>query len=65
MPKLKSHKGALKRFKATKGGVKFRRANRNHILTKKNKSRKRNLRVDNLFLASSDAKTVTRTMRGS
>ncbi|MBQ1271980.1 MAG: 50S ribosomal protein L35, partial [Clostridia bacterium] len=33
MPKLKSHKGAAKRFSVTKGGkVKLNRANRRHIL---------------------------------
>lgn len=42
--KLKSHKGAAKRFKKTAGGYKFRNANRNHILTKKAQSRKRRLR---------------------
>lgn len=42
--KMKSHKGAAKRFKKTAGGYKFRNANRNHILTKKAKSRKRRLR---------------------
>lgn len=35
MHKAKTHKGAAKRFRRTKNGVKFRRANRNHILTKK------------------------------
>lgn len=42
--KIKSHKGAAKRFKKTASGFKFRNANRNHILTKKAKSRKRRLR---------------------
>ena len=36
MPKMKSNRGAVKRFKVTKSGlVKHRQMNRNHILTKK------------------------------
>ena len=42
--KSKSHKGAAKRFKEMANRIKFRRANRNHILTKKRPSRKRRLR---------------------
>ena len=62
MPKLKTNKSASKRFKRTaSGGFKHRSSGKNHILTKKNQSRKRKLRVDNLFLAPSDAKTVKRT----
>lgn len=45
MPKIKSKSGALKRFiKKGNGTFKFRRANRNHILTKKSSKRKRHLR---------------------
>lgn len=45
MPKLKTHKGAQKRFKLTaKGKIKRRKAFASHILTKKNQKRKRNLR---------------------
>jgi len=36
MPKLKTNRGAAKRFRATASGYKFRHKNRNHILTKKN-----------------------------
>jgi large subunit ribosomal protein L35 len=45
MPKLKSHRGAAKRFKKTAGG-KFRRsaAFKRHILTSKSTKRKRSLR---------------------
>lgn len=42
--KLKSVRGAGKRFKATANGFKHRAKNRNHILTKKSTKRKRNLR---------------------
>ncbi|OGT38844.1 MAG: 50S ribosomal protein L35 [Gammaproteobacteria bacterium RIFCSPHIGHO2_12_FULL_38_14] len=46
MPKLKSNRGAAKRFRATgNGGFKCRSANRNHILTKKSTKRKRHLRT--------------------
>ena len=42
MPKLKTNRGAAKRFKKTaSGGYKYRQANRNHILTKKSTKRKR------------------------
>lgn len=44
--KLKSNRGAAKRFRATaNGGFKCRSANRNHILTKKTTQRKRHLRA--------------------
>lgn len=44
MPKLKSNRGAAKRFRKTAGGYKCRSAYRNHILTKKSIKRKRHLR---------------------
>ena len=45
MPKMKSHKGARKRFKITGSGkVKRMRAFKSHILTKKSSKRKRRLR---------------------
>lgn len=45
MPKLKSHRGAAKRFKLTGSGkVKRAQSMKNHILTKKTTKRKRNLR---------------------
>ena len=44
MPKLKTHKGAAKRFKLTASGkVKRGRAQLRHILTSKSKKRKRKL----------------------
>ncbi len=44
MPKLKTHKGASKRFKKTASGkVKRRHAFARHILTSKARSRKRKL----------------------
>lgn len=44
MPKLKTHKGAAKRFKKTgTGKIKRRHAFARHILTSKTRSRKRRL----------------------
>lgn len=58
MPKMKTRKAAAKRFKKTKSGkVKHKRAYRNHLLTKKRKKRKRQLR-DEKYLDSGDAKKV-------
>ena len=45
MPKLKTHRGAAKRFKKTASGKFMRsKAFKRHILTSKSRSRKRNLR---------------------
>jgi large subunit ribosomal protein L35 len=45
MPKLKSHRGAKKRFKVTANGKVLRgHSMHSHILTKKSSKRKRNLR---------------------
>ena len=43
--KLKSNRGAAKRFRKTAGGYKCKSVNRNHILTKKTTKRKRRLRA--------------------
>ncbi len=46
MPKLKTHKGTAKRIKITGSGKLIRaRAYRNHILAKKSKARKRNIKT--------------------
>lgn len=53
MPKLKSHRGAKKRFKLTsKGRVKRGHSLANHILTKKTQKRKRKLRKSALVSKS-------------
>ncbi|MCP4724011.1 MAG: 50S ribosomal protein L35 [bacterium] len=45
MPKMKTRRGAAKRFKVTASGkVKREKGFANHILTKKSTKRKRNLR---------------------
>lgn len=44
--KLKTHKGAAKRFRVTKKGIVVARSsNTNHLLYKKSKSRKRRLKL--------------------
>ncbi|HAC35002.1 MAG TPA: 50S ribosomal protein L35 [Gammaproteobacteria bacterium] len=45
MPKLKTNRGAAKRFRRTASGrVKITQSHRRHILTKKSTKRKRHLR---------------------
>ncbi len=51
MPKLKTHRGAKKRFKFTaKGKIKRSKAFKSHILTKKTKKRKRNLKSQTIVV---------------
>jgi large subunit ribosomal protein L35 len=61
MPKLKSNRGAAKRFRATANGFKCRRSFRNHILTKKSTKRKRQLRTIGR-IDKSDMKSVARML---
>ena len=50
MPKMKTNRGAAKRFKVTKHGkVKAKKGYLRHILTTKNKKRKRHLRQTKLI----------------
>jgi large subunit ribosomal protein L35 len=61
MPKLKTNRGAAKRFKLTGSGrIKRAQANRRHILTKKTTKRKRHLR-GTTDVAAGDQKAL-RTM---
>ena len=58
MPKIKTNRAAYKRFKLTGGGkLKRSQAFVNHILTKKSKKRKRNLRK-NTLVSGADYKRV-------
>jgi large subunit ribosomal protein L35 len=58
MPKLKTHKGAAKRFRMTATGkIKRGHAFARHILTKKDAKRKRNLDQDTL-ISKADAELV-------
>ena len=53
MPKMKTHKGAAKRFKVTgTGKVRRYKAFKSHILTKKNSKRKRQLDQPTLVSAA-------------
>ena len=62
MPKMKSNRGAAKRFKLTaKGKVKAKRSYHSHILTKKTTKRKRNLRHAT-FLSKADCKKAKRLL---
>lgn len=62
MPKVKTNRGAAKRFKATGSGrIKRNKAYSSHILTKKSTKRKRNLRKSGL-IAESDVKAVKRML---
>jgi large subunit ribosomal protein L35 len=62
MPKLKTNRGAAKRFKPTGGGgIKRRSANHNHILTKKKMKRKRHLRGATL-VHESDLRSIRRLL---
>lgn len=52
MPKMKTHRGAAKRFKKTGSGkLKRNKAFKRHILTKKSAKRKRNLRKAGMMSA--------------
>ena len=61
MPKMRSHSGAKKRFKPTSGGTKLKRAcqNKNHILNKKSRERKRKLRHGD-YVDCSQVKTIAK-----
>ena len=58
MPKMKTHRGAAKRFRRTgTGKLRRRRANKSHILEKKSPKRKRQLRAP-ADVSPSDARTL-------
>jgi large subunit ribosomal protein L35 len=58
MPKMKTHRGAAKRYRVTGNGkIKRARAFKSHILTKKSAKRKRNLRKP-AYISEAEAKTV-------
>ena len=57
MPKMKTHRGAAKRFKITASGkIKKSSANTSHILEKKTSDRKRHLRKGGLVSAADTKK---------
>lgn len=58
MPKLKTNRGAAKRFRATGSGkIKRKRAFHSHILTKKDTKRKRRLR-STVMVSKADEKAI-------
>jgi large subunit ribosomal protein L35 len=58
MPKLKTHKGAAKRFRTTATGkIKRGHSHARHILTKKTTKRKRQLDIDTI-VSDSDQNRV-------
>ncbi|HBR30072.1 MAG TPA: 50S ribosomal protein L35 [Firmicutes bacterium] len=62
MPKMKTHRGAAKRFTLTgTGKIKKNKAYRSHILEKKSPERKRNLRKAELVHAA-DERRVRRML---
>jgi large subunit ribosomal protein L35 len=64
MPKMKTHKGAKKRFKITGSGkVKRMRAFKSHILTKKSSKRKRHLRQSTTMTVRGEIKNIKRLLQ--
>jgi len=62
MPKMKTHRAAAKRFKKTATGkLKRRKAYKSHILAKKSRKRKRNLRQGAL-VSPADEKRIKRLL---
>ncbi|MGL1933114.1 MAG: 50S ribosomal protein L35 [Desulfotalea sp.] len=62
MPKMKTKRGAAKRFKATgTGKLKRAKAFTSHILTKKSTKRKRGLRQSDL-VSSADSKSIRKIL---
>jgi large subunit ribosomal protein L35 len=62
MPKLKTHKGAAKRFRLTATGkVKRGHSHARHILTSKTTKRKRHLDID-VMVSEADEKPVKRML---
>jgi len=62
MPKMKTHRGAAKRFEFTGSGkIKRRRAFKNHILEKKPAKRKRHL-SNPALVSENDEKRIRRLL---
>ena len=64
MPKQKTHSASKKRFRFTANGLlKGNKQNKNHILNKKTRKRKRNLR-QGAYIHDAQAKTVANMIYG-
>lgn len=62
MPKIKTKRGAAKRFRFTKSGkVKMKRSRLRHILSSKTRKQKRRLRSSKI-VAAADTATLKRLM---
>ena len=65
MPKMKTHRGAAKRFKVTPSGkIKRRRAFMNHMLEKKSSTRKHRLTAPGATVSKADTKRIRRLLGG-
>lgn len=65
MPKIKTHRGAAKRFKMTKSGkIKRKRANKRHILEHQSSKTKRHLRKPG-YVHSSDVRGIRQMLPNS
>jgi large subunit ribosomal protein L35 len=63
MPKMKTHRGAAKRFEITGGGkIRRRKAYGSHLLTKKSSQRKRSFRAKQ-EVSPHDAGNVSKLLR--
>ena len=63
MPKMKTHRGAAKRFKVTgTGKIRRRRAFVNHMLEKKSPKRKHRLRRPDAIVSPEDTKRIRRLL---
>jgi large subunit ribosomal protein L35 len=64
MPKMKSHRGARKRFSITgTGKVKRMKAFKSHILTKKSSKRKRKLRRATTIATRGEERNIKRLLQ--
>ena len=64
MPKMKSHKGAKKRFSVTgTGKIRRLKANKSHILTKKDAKRKRRLRRATYVTTNGETRVLKRLLQ--
>ena len=64
MPKMKRHAGAKKRFSVTgKGKIRRLKANKSHILTKKDAKRKRRLRRPTTLGTNGEVRVIKRLIQ--
>lgn len=64
MPKMKTHKGAKKRFSVTgTGKIRRLKANKSHILTKKDAKRKRRLRRPAIIGTNGEVRVLKRLIQ--